>query len=138
RPFRDKDYLKYVDDMLKRRWAGPLTMPGETCNGDPMTISRTGRCVSLQHRGVAFLKVVEIWRKSGGAAGPWGKYWPEEPVIEGIVVFGVSDAPQVIQTVDDSFSRDGADTIATSEIFQHDSKGSPYRPKDRAVLSKML
>lgn len=129
RPFREGDCKKYVKTILTKNWAGPIAFPGETVNGETIIISRTANVESGQHRLIALILACQIWRSSPS----WQKYWPDgPPVLESLVVYGASDDPRVLMTLDNVIPRDGADTIYTSGVFQD------IAHKDRSKMATML
>lgn len=130
REFNPKNAHKVEQDVLSRQWAGPTCMPGETVNGEPLIISRAGRCLSIQHRGVGFIWAVEKWR-----ANP-EKYpqWKTEPVLDSLVVLGVSDSNCVVQTIDSTLPRSTSDILYTTGVFD-DKKLSAHERKE---LSRKL
>lgn len=113
REFNPKNAHKVEQDVLSRQWAGPTCMPGETVNGEPLIISRTGKCLSIQHRGVGFCWAVDKWRNNPE------KYpqWESEPVLDSLVVFGVSDSNCVVQTIDSTLPRSTSDILYTTNVF---------------------
>lgn len=133
RPFDLVTMEKLCQTILNRQWAGPTTFPGETVNGETIIIGRTGKVESAQHRCVAAVLAAERWAKNPKAYPGW----TEEPFLESLVVFGVSENPIIVQTLDNVRPRTLADTIYTSEIFRRMS-GKAVTSKDRKELSKML
>ena len=138
--------LAYAQDKLNRCWAdsangGTVTLkdpdgaelpplPQLTINGETMVISRTGRCLSLQHRAIALIFAEQI--RNGAHKDHWHTLWPEEVSEEAILVVGVSDDPKVARTIDDIMPRSSTDTIETGQTF------ADSRPEDKHELSKML
>lgn len=123
RPFDPDLADKYGQEMLTKNWA---------LNGETILIGQTGRTESFQHRGVGYLKACQRWRKQLH----WQEYWPKDqgpPTLETVAVFGVSESPKVIRTIDDSRSRSKLDVFWTSEHF----KDVEVR-KDRLEMLKML
>jgi hypothetical protein len=135
RPFRETEARKYAQDILTRNWAGPTSMPGETVNGETIIIGRTGKVMSGQHRLIGLVLARQIWEKQQLA---YKQYWPSEPVLESIVVFGVSESQAVIKTLDNVIPRTLADTISTAETFRLDKDGKLRKSSERKELSKML
>jgi hypothetical protein len=130
RDFRDAGARSYAQTILERGWAGPLTMPGETLNGEPIIISRTGRCRSIQHRGVGFIFACQLWAKNPAR---WADKWPEEPVFETLLVTGVSDSEVVTNTYDNVIARTEEDVLVQSQEFAGIKSKS-----ERRMLCKMM
>jgi len=138
RPFREREARGYGQDILNRVWAGPHNYPGETVNGESVIIGRTGRCISVQHRGVGFVLACQQWAGIGATAGKpsqaayWAGKWPEEPFFECLLVTGVSEAPEIVATIDNVIPRSEADMIETSPMF------ASLKPRDKHECSRML
>lgn len=155
RMLQESGYKKYAQDILMRSWAGPNTMTGEveltvddgtpkapytrtfplaTVNGEPIIISRTGQCQSIQHRGIGFVYAYQLWENSGPdkPGVNWRDLWPEAPVFETVLVLGTSDSEKVVSTLDNVLPRSEADVIFTSDIFKGAGRG------ERKLVSAML
>lgn len=163
--------LKYAQDILNRRWAGPtafsekedavyagkipytmadgtVVQPGQTfrlclgtVNGEDVLIDWSGRVVSAQHRLVGIVFAWQLWNgaKLGGkdSSPRWRQLWsvetyPDGPLLETGIKFGVSALPQIVQTLDACKLRTDADVICTSGMFDGESHA------ERTLLSKML
>lgn len=159
RPFDEPTARKYAQSVLLRQWAGPTTIdgtveavysddeepyimsdgtviqPGQkvtlplgTVNGETLTISAFGRVLDGQTRAVGFKLACQLHRQKGS---PWKKHWPDgPPVLETIVVRGVSEDPRVVQTINNVRPRSEADVIYTSNILP-----SVFGPKDYPELT---
>jgi hypothetical protein len=126
--------------LLSGQWAGPLTIPGETVNGETIRISRYGRVLSGQHQLTAVWRADQKLQKLR-AAGAVDKYpfWKDKVpfplpgvVLETLVVVGLSEDPRVLMTIDYCKPRTLADVFYTSPLFRTKS-GS-----ERKELSRML
>lgn len=129
RPFDLGHSKKLAQDILNRNWAGPLTMPGETVNGETIIIGRTGQVESGQHRLVALILASQIWIKQ---KLKWESKWPTEPVLESLIVQGVSESPNVLRTLDNVKPRTLSDVFYTSDLFL------TLTPIERKECSRML
>ncbi len=130
RPFDLERAYLYAQDILNRKWAGPLNIEDATVNGEPIIIGRTARCLSIQHRGVGYELACQLWE--GPQQLKWAALWPEEPVFESLVVLGVSEDDRVVRTIDGGKPRTEADVFATLELFEDTD------PTERKLLSLML
>ena len=110
---------KIAQDILSKSWR---------FNGETIIVGRTGISLSLQKRGVGLIFAAQRWRKNPEIYPAWA----EEPWIEAIIVRGIEETEDTIQTLDNTRPRTEADTIYTSEIFA----GLPSREKDEC--SRML
>lgn len=128
RPFDDAWCRSLAQDILNRNWAGPLTIPGETVNGETITISRTGQVKSGQHRLIALILAAQMWMKNRKR---WDR-WDTEPALETIVIKGISDSKLVAMTVDNCKPRSEADVFYTSALFD------TLIPQERKECSRML
>lgn len=116
RPFDPNHALTLAQDELNRCWAGPITMPGETVNGESIIVTRTGEVDSGQHRLIGNKFANQLWR-SESQKHIWQEKWPGPPCIESLVVFGISDDNRVTQTLDNVKPRTLADVLYTSDVF---------------------
>ncbi len=138
RPFDSAWCEDLVHTILHGQWAGPLTVPGETVNGETGRISRYGRVLSMQHQGTALVLADEKLQKSrleaGNAACPKYPFWNghDHCVIETLVVFGVSEDERILQSIDYVKPRSLADMLYTLSYFRDKT------PKERQELTRML
>ncbi|MDO8473186.1 MAG: hypothetical protein Q7T05_05135 [Dehalococcoidia bacterium] len=128
RPFDEAHARKLAQDILNRNWAGPTTLEGETVNGEAIIVGRTGLIESGQHRLIGFVLACEMWE----AEPHWKDTWEEMPVLESVVVKGVSESSSVIQTLDNVKPRALSDVFFTTETF------SKLDPKGKKECSRML
>lgn len=127
-----------IHTILHGQWAGPLTIPGETINGETVRISRYGRVLSGQHQGTALVLSDEYLQKartnpsySDNPKFPaWDDY--DHCVIETIVITGLSEDERVLRSIDYVKPRSLADMLYTTRMFRNKP------PKERQELTKML
>src|SRR6185437_9080574 len=121
-----------------------ITLPAGTINGSTIVISRTGQVTSGQHSMVALILAYQMWRADLAKPTKDRKYahWDDHvdaqgqqtgPVIETIMVMGVSEDPRVVRTTDYVKPRSESDVFYTSPVFQQ------YReqPAKRKEFSRM-
>lgn len=131
RDFDDHHARSLSQDILNRNWAGPTTIPGGTVNGEAIQLSNTGRVISGQHRLIGEVLACQLWK--GPQHDYWvGKGWETEPVLESLLVCGISEDPRVLMTLDNVKPRTEADVFFTSTLFQ-----KMTRP-ERKTMSLML
>lgn len=106
RPFDIKDALKYGQDVLNKRWK---------CNGETVIVGKTGRILSAQHRLVGFKLACMIWR--GNQKHHWQEIWPECPVLETFVSWGIDEDEATVMTLDNVRTRTFADSMFTQPEF---------------------
>lgn len=106
RPFTESHAKELAQVILNKDWR---------MNCEAMIVSRTGQCQSIQHRGIGLILAVEEW--NGKNKAHWREVWQEEPYIESILIFGASDDPKTVMTLDNVRARSMTDVIFTSEIF---------------------
>lgn len=122
REFRDKGCRAIAQSILRKEFL---------FNGETIIIGEYGAGISLQHRCIALKLAVQMWKRDGY----WQKYWgKEEPYIETLVVTGVPEDQQTIQTLDTGSPRTLADAYATSGMF--DSWGLPDKDGNLIPLSR--
>lgn len=127
-----------VHTILQGQWAGPLTIPGETINGEAVRIGRHGMVLSAQHQLSALILADQALQKSraeeGNILNPRYPFWNghEYPVIETIVVTGLSEDERVLRTIDYVKPRTVADMLYTMPLYRDNT------PPDRKELTRML
>lgn len=119
RPFREKGARAYAQDLLTRNFH---------FNGETIIISESGKDHSGQHRLIGGKLACQIWRKD---PRKW-PLWDEPPYLESLVVFGISDDPKVVRTLDNVIPRDETDAIYTSDLYRS------LTPAARKECSRML
>jgi len=138
RPFDMPWCEELIHTVLCGQWAGPLMMPGETVNGETVRISRHGRVLSGQHQGTALKLADERLQLSrtekDNILSPKYPAWNghEHPVIETIVITGLSEDEKVLRSIDYVKPRSLADMLFTMRLFRDNTH------KDRQILTKML
>lgn len=124
RPFDMSWCEDLIHTILHGQWAGPLMMPGETVNGETVRVSRYGRVLSGQHQGTALILANETLQKSrataDNAVDPKYPAWNghDHPVIETIVITGLSEDPRVLMTIDYVKPRSLSDLLYTMPLFK--------------------
>jgi len=147
RPF-DMEWCNEIKDMILRgQYVGPLTVPGETVNGETIRIGRYANMLSGQHQGTALILAYEALMNSRNKDHKDGMYYdpndPESekypfwkghdyPVIETIVVYGLSEDERVLRSIDYVKPRSVADMLFTMELFRDSTS------VDRKELTRML
>lgn len=141
RPFDEVWSRGLAQSILRFGWAGPTTIPGETVNGSTVVISRTGKVESGQHSLVGLILAWQMWWKDRKRYPQWEGVGRKDesfgfvetgPIIETIVITGISEDPRVLMTVDNCKPRSEADVFYTSELFRK------LIPSDRRECSRML
>lgn len=124
-----------------------IEMSAGTINGSSIGLSRTGRVESGQHSLCALKRACQMYRNAPKGTYPewdeylskhadrhnFGKYAPG-PVIETILVTGLSEDRRVLMTVDNCKQRTEADVFYTSDIFVK-LRGNPGK---RQEMSRMM
>lgn len=118
RPLDEGHCNKIGQDVLEREFK---------LNGETIIVGRTGLSLSAQHRLIGYRRAVQRWRKNPAAYPKWA----EEPYINALVVFGISEDADVVKTLDNVRPRTDSDVIYTSGIFDTvtvpgESAGDPY------------
>ncbi len=127
-----------VHTILAGQWAGPLMVPGETVNGETVRVSKYGRVLSGQHQGTALILADETLALSranpNNAADPKYPAWNghDHPVLETIVITGLSEDERVLRTIDYVKPRTTADMLYTMPVFRENT------PVQRKEMTRML
>jgi hypothetical protein len=116
-----------------------IILPAGTINGSTIVLSRTGKVESGQHSLCALILAHQMWWKNRRAYPQWDNVKNDAgeltgPVIETVLITGVSEDRRVIMTVDNCKPRSEADVFYTSELFV---KLRDF-PGKRKEMSRML
>ena len=111
---------RYAQEVLHSGPGLPKKKRAWKRNGSTMVVGKTGEVLDSQHRGLGFIEAVHEWRRDRNVDGGklWGKIWPTEPVFEIIMVTGVEESQDVIQTLDTNKVRKYRDNLFTSSSFR--------------------
>jgi hypothetical protein len=106
RPFRKGLALRYANEILRGKWA---------FNGETMVFDRYGNCQEGQHRMCGFI-MAEMLRKKN--VEHWKAYGHRGPItIPCLLVFGISDKPEVVDTLNLGQKRSLGDVIFRNQDF---------------------
>lgn len=121
RPFKQGLCETYMQKHLKRKWK---------FNGETIIIGTTGMALSCQHRLISL-----IWADQEWSSGKNKLHWQEEcktpPTLECIVVKGISEEDDVVNTLDNVLPRSLDDVLYLSKHFRS------LPDNDRQKISKM-
>lgn len=92
-------------DILRKRWM---------FNGEPIIIGRTGLVLNGQHTLLALIWAVQEWLDNPSEAPAW----EEEPVIHKMIVYGVPEDDETVNTMDTCKPRSLADVIYRAHYFK--------------------
>lgn len=104
RPIYNSNLLMIKQDILRKRWI---------FNGETIIIGRTGLILDGQHSLIALVLAVEEWLKNPETFDDWDN----EPFIEKIVVYGVDEDNETVNTINTGKPRTVSDIIYRSELF---------------------
>lgn len=120
RPFRLGLAMKYANEMLKKKWA---------LNGETIIIDKHGQVQSGQHRLVGLI-LAEMIRK---VYPEWKEQWRGQVTIDTFIVTGVSQAAEVVDTLDLGQKRSLSDVIFRNREF-----GKEISEREAKKLSSTL
>lgn len=107
-----------IQEILRKRWV---------FNGESIIIGDRGSILNGQHTLIATVLAAQVWADD---KEKWGQYWQEEPSIDKLIVFGVEERDEVVNTMDTCKPRSLADVIYRCPFFSNLSK------KDRKNASR--
>jgi hypothetical protein len=108
RPFYPSVYETLKQVILNKQWR---------FNGEPIIIGKTGLLEDGQHTLMALIQA-EYERQFGKGKHHWQDIWKNKPItIEKLVVFGVSEEEDVVNSINTAHPRDLADVLYRSEFF---------------------
>lgn len=113
-----------IGEHLHRRWR---------TNGEPIIVGKTGLVLNGQHQLISLALAVQIWEDAGGARtdNEYYEYWQTPPTMTKLIVFGIDEGDEVVNTMDTCKPRSLADVIYRSEYFKTMTKG------DRLKVAKI-
>lgn len=109
-----------IQEELNKRWQ---------FNGEPIIIGQYGTVLNGQHQ------CVSLWEADAERQlNPtlWAEAWPGPVTIDKMILFGVEEKDEVINTMDTAKPRSLTDVIYRSEVFAKMKAG------DRRVVARML
>jgi len=140
---RDKNKVRCLNNTDNRKlslaWAETLAQDilrlNFKLNGESIIIGRTGRVISGQHRLIGFILAWQDWFKNPDAYPEWTAVGG--PVLECLLVYGASEAEDVVRTIDNVKPRTVTDMFMTSQMFKVDSRGNAISTADREKMAGM-
>jgi hypothetical protein len=122
RPLYSGVVKNLIQEHLNKRWV---------FNGEPIIIGKTGQVLNGQHTLVSLVLANQI--RMGESKALWDDIWGEEAEIklEKLVVFGIDESDNTVNTMDLAKPRSLADVIYRSELF------SSMGEKDRKTVSRI-
>lgn len=135
RPFYQSLAEQWMYEILQGNWK---------LNGESMIFGETGLCLDTQHRLVGYIWACQEYTNDleeaqQGSARKWTA-WDEEPWIESVVVTGIKEDRDTVNTINTGKPRGFDDALFASGVFGHLDQQSA-KPADRKKirdLSKML
>lgn len=106
RPFYPPVALEWMYNILKRRWK---------LNGEAMIFDRLGNAQDAQHRLVGFIWACQEWEHRSML---YREHWKDTPYLESVVVVGISEDDDTVNTINTGKPRTFTDVIYRSEIFR--------------------
>lgn len=123
RPFQHWKMLAIRQDLLHRFFE---------FNGENMVIGTTGLTLSCQHRLNALIDACLVWKDPNQHAH-WVEIWPTKPVMESMVVTGISEDKRVTRTLDNVLTRTFADVL----FVDKSNVGTDVSASDRNILCRL-
>lgn len=105
RPLYINILLSLRQEILRRKWR---------FNGEPIIIGKTGLVLNGQHSLIGLIAAVHAWVED---KEKWQPYWKTEPVMEKMVVYGVDESDDTVNTMDTCKARSLLDVICRSGYF---------------------
>lgn len=102
---------KLQQEHLRRRWR---------LNGETIIIGKTGLLLNGQHTLISLVLASQEWQKN---REHWGEFWSAEPTMEKLVVFGISEEDETVNTMDTCKPRSLTDVIGRSGYFSDMARG---------------
>lgn len=105
RPLYVPNLESYKQEHLRRRWR---------FNGEPLIIGVTGLVLNGQHSLLSLIMAAKEWHDN---PGKWAE-WDNEPTMEKLIVYGVDEGDETVNTMDTCKPRSLSDVIYRAEYFK--------------------
>lgn len=119
RPYNETWGETLAQEHLQLRWK---------VNGETIVIGRTGEILSGQHRLISLCLANAMRRRD---IRHWEKNWPDPVTMECVLVFGVDEGDETVNTLDTGRPRSLGDVLYRSEFL------AKFPPKDRKPMARM-
>ncbi len=132
RPFDEAHCRKLAQDILNGHWR---------MNGETIIIGQYGQVLSAQHRLIALVIACWCWEHGEtvkGESADWHTTWPEQPVLQALVVCGVNEDRETVNTIDNTRPQTLSDVIYRDDTTFVKKDGKPMPSHERKVLCKTL
>ena len=107
RPLYTSIVVNLSQEILNKRWR---------FNGEPIIIGKTGLILNGQHTLISIIFAEQL--RNGTQKAHWEQYWKEPCFIEKLIVFGVDEVDEVVNTMDTCKPRTLSDVIYRSTFFK--------------------
>lgn len=124
RPINSGNFLDLRQSILTKKWK---------FNGEPIIVGKTGTLLNGQHTLIATV-LAEFERTEGDNKDHWATIWDSPITIDKMIVYGVDETDEVVNTMDTCKSRSLADVIYRANHF----KGMKLDPKQRRSIAKIM
>lgn len=119
RPLVWANVRSLMQEILCGRWR---------MNGEPAIVGQTGQVLNGQHTLVALVLAVQAYEKDPDR---WQHVWDSQPTIDKLIVYGIEETDEVVNTLDTGRPRSLADVIYRSAHF------SSFQEKRRKRAAKI-
>lgn len=119
RPFSVTLAWKWMIEILRKKWM---------LNGESIIIDCAGMVQDGQHRLIGLVWAAQEWELH---PHKWQKYWKTEPTIDTLIVTGVANDDETINTMNTGKPRSFADALYRSGLF------ADYNQKNRQRVSRI-
>jgi hypothetical protein len=119
RPLNLVNLQTLKQEHLRRRWR---------FNGEPIIVGKTGLLLNGQHTLISLVLAAQEWEDD---REKWGEYWDAPPTMAKLVVSGVDESDEVVNTMDTCKPRALWEVIYRSEHFAH------LKNHERKVCARM-
>lgn len=123
RPLYTGVYEALAQEHLRKRWR---------LNGEPIIVGRTGTLLNGQHTLIS----VVIAEQERLQDAHWEKEWSGEITMQKVIVYGIDDSDDVVNTMDTCKPRSLADVIYRSDFFKKEdtaTRKKASRMTDHAI-----
>lgn len=105
RIFTESWSMSLAQELLQLKWR---------LNGETIVVGKTGEIISGQHRLIGLVLAEQLRQQD---LDHWKTNWPDEVTMNTILVFGIEESDDVVNTTDGVKPRSFSDVLYRSELF---------------------